>query len=120
MANLHPKEFFEMAKPKVTIDPIVQAAMDAHGDCAPFKAGGKLYVFRPLTLDEFEDFQVRAGKKDAEPGAMNRECCQKALVHPELEDLKKLFELKPGFASLASTAIMQLSIADVEVVAKKG
>jgi hypothetical protein len=110
-----------MAKKEVTVDPIVAKAMADHGDCAPFSVGGKLFVFRPLTLDEFEDFQARAGKKDAEPGALNRECCLKALVHPtEVGELQRVFEAKPGFASLASTAIMQLSIADVEVVVKKG
>ena len=109
-----------MAKVKVTIDPIVQKAMDDHGDCAPFKLGGKLYVFRPLELDEFEAFQARSGKNGAEPGALNRECCQTALVHPSLEELQKAFEHQPGFATMAATAIMQLSIADVQVVVKKG
>jgi hypothetical protein len=110
-----------MAKAKAEIDPIVQKAMIDHGDCAPFKVGGQLFVFRPLTQDEFEDFQARAGKKDAEPGPLNRECCQTALVHPATIDaLQRVFQVKPGFAALASASIMQLSIADIEVVVKKG
>lgn len=101
-----------------TIDPVVQAAMDEHGDCAAFTVRGKLFVFRPLELDEFETFQARA--KKTEPGPLNRECCQTALVHPTLDELKEAFESAPGLAAVAATAIMQMAMASVEIVVKKG
>lgn len=114
-----------MAKKTTEIDPNVTKAMNDNGDCAPFKVGGKLFIFRPLSLDEYEDFQAR-GLKAQTPGPINRECCLKAVVYPEgdvgVAALKEAFE-RPGatsFATLASTAIIQMSFADIEVVAKKG
>lgn len=109
-----------MAKAKVTVDPIIEKAIAEHNDCAALTVGGKLFVFKPLSLDEFEDFQARSAGKNAPPGPLNRECCQTALVHPDLTALQEAFERAPGFATMAATAIMQMSISGVEIVVKKG
>lgn len=107
-------------KSKVTIDPIIQKAMDEHGDCVALKVAGKPYVFRPLTLDEFESFQARGKKDNADLGALNREAAQTTLVHPSLEELQATFQSKPGLASLVGRALTDLTVSDIELAAKKG
>jgi hypothetical protein len=89
-----------------------------HGECARLDVGGKMYVFRSLKLDEFEDYQDRARKADR-PGPVNREVTQLALVHPTLEELQTLFNSKPAVASVVSDQLVRMAGAGIEFTVKK-
>lgn len=90
-----------------------------HGECARLEVAGKMYVFRALTLEEFEDYQARARKTDV-PGPLNREVSQVALVHPALEDLQALFKSKPAVAASVSDELVRMAGATIEFTVKKG
>lgn len=107
-----------MSKPKAE-DPLVKKFTEEHQQVVEVKHRGKVFIFRPLTLDEYEDFQAKVSKPGAAQGPINRECCQLALCHPSLEELTAAFEATPGFAAAVSTAITRIAFDGLEVEVKK-
>lgn len=109
-----------MAKALNTEEDKIFADLEAkHGECARLEVGGKLYVFRALSLEEFEDYQARARKVDV-PGPMNREVAQIACVHPSLEELQALLRSKPAVSTLISDELVRMAGATIEFTVKKG
>lgn len=106
-----------MAKKPEAESTAVIKARDEFGKCVAIVVNGREFVFKPLELEEFEDFQQRA--KTAPTGALNRECCMAALVSPALSELQEAFRAAPGFAAVASQAIMQMAFDGIEVKVKK-
>ena len=91
-----------------------------HGECARLDVNGKMFVFRALSLDEFEDYHARARKAEV-PGPINREFAQIALVHPAtLDDLRALFARKPATPSIISDKLVAMAGAEIEFTTKKG
>lgn len=105
-------------KKKDAVDPRIAELEAKHGQVVAFTVGGKLFVFRALDSDEFEDFQARA--KTAQPGPINRECCQVALVHPTVEEFDEMRKAVPGFPGVAAQAIMEMAFSGIERAVKKG
>jgi|SRR5690606_3562591 len=91
----------------------------AHGNCAHVEVGGKLYVFRAPSLEEWEDYQEKLAKGRVR-GACFRELAQVTCVHPEVEDLQALFERIPAIATRIADAVSDLAGADIELTVKKG
>lgn len=91
-----------------------------HGECARLEVAGKMYVFRALSLEDFEDYQERCRKPDARISVLNREIAQLALVHPTLDELRELFARKPVLPAKVSDELVRMAGADIEFTVKKG
>lgn len=97
----------------------VRKAREQYGQCVAVVANGVEFVFRPLELDEFEDFQERA--KKGKVGPVNRECCQAALIdESKLDALREAMQKAPGLAPVAAQSIMEMAFGGLEISLKKG
>jgi hypothetical protein len=90
-----------------------------HGECGRLDVNGKMFVFRALSLEEFEDYHARARAADVQ-GPINREFAQIALVHPTLEELQALLRSKPALSLRISDKLTAMAGAEIEFTVKKG
>jgi len=90
-----------------------------HGECARLDFEGKLYAWRALTQDEFEEYRRRASKEGADIPVLNRELAQTSLVHPSLEEAQKFFQRKPIIPAKVSDKLAQMAGAEIEFTTKK-
>lgn len=81
---------------------------------------GKLFFFRPPTLDEFEEYQSAVGSGSKPRGVCFRELAQLTLVFPEtVEELQAAFERYPIFSARISDAIAEVAGSEIELTVKK-
>lgn len=108
-----------MSKKQRAESEAVVSAQEKYGQCVAVFANGVEFVFRPLELDEFEDFQSRV-RTSTNHGPINRECCQVALVDDkQLEALKETMKKAPGFAPMVAQSIMEMALSGIEISVKK-
>jgi hypothetical protein len=108
--------------PKIRLVPEIDKQMAElelqHGPCCRIVNGGKLYVFRTPTADEWEQYQDNLTKEGRPRNATFKELAQVTCV-TDLQELQELIAKKPAVTVPIANAVCALAGIDIEVSVKK-